>query len=302
MKTFAVYSKDKALLKAFEQKLIESGYDGYKEWNDTNRDDPKRCYISISGKYGYYNHDGNAEVVYNLPEGWNEAVEELRIFKPGKWVKINNLKSDNLTDEYKGRVGKIVSPDDVPRPSVHTVDIGSIHINVDEKEMTLATHDEIKDELIGRSGLNIGDRVKIPNRNEFKITHFKLVTNEKDGDQSEYVNDYFEEKGMHLAAGDSYRSCPVGLCVKVDESIAIETDDGPKHVEYTGSHFKVGCEEISLGFLTNLGAVASSCKLKDYSITIGATGSIISFSTPNGRMKKSITIETLRKILKKADQ
>jgi hypothetical protein len=301
MKTFAVYSKDKALLKAFEQKLIEAGYKSDEDWNYHHRERSDKTYLHLYDKYLYHNHGENVETVYTLPEEWNKAVEELSIFEPGKWIKIDNPKPDTLTAEYIGRVGKIISPDCVPRANVHTVDIGSIHINVDEVEMRLASNDEIKDELITRSGLKIGDRVNFEEKGTHTVRDFRLVTSEADMDQSEKCSKYFKKVGVHLAVIDKPYSYPAALCTKED-SLIIDTDDGEKKVKYTGSHIEVGCEEISLGFLTNLEAVASHCDSNEYYITINRDGSILEFDTPNGKIRKRVSIETLRKILKKADQ
>ncbi len=321
MKNFAVYSTDKALLKAFEQKLKEAGYESDEEQNYDAREYKSYLHTSHdesgSGLFAYYSHGDHTNHVYTLPEEWNEAVKNLKEYKENDWVWVYGPEKGGKGNGLNHPVNACrLIPLDKEPPSTS----GNLYENADwvaeayddgekyyqrikeEHIVGRIDHEKLKEILIDRSGLKIGGKVKFENKGTYTVQNFKLITRPDGIDQSHKCNQYFKEVGMHLAVRDAPFSYPADLCEKVDESFLIKTDQGELAVSYRQGSFKVGCEEISLGFLTNLVAVANRCDSEEYRITIDQDGSILEFDTLNGKIKKKVSIDTLRQILKKANQ
>lgn len=301
MKEFAVYSEDKALLRAFKEKLREKNFvSDYGEGDMLIIDYKNQLYFY---KYKVWNDEYKR---YTLPQQWNEAVKALEEltqpqFKVGDWVIVN--------EKHIGKVKYSVS-----RLNPNYVDVkfgeGSKSVATLKYNLRHATKEEIKEELIRRSGLKIGDEVRIDlskwpaseevsSDNSMRIESFKLVG------KSEYSSwlcqRYANKYGLCLAVKESSTEIPADNVKKVenDFDFEIETTEGTFKPKINDGQVKVGCVSWDKSNVNFLYAFALWCEEQGIFVSINNKGEITEFRTNSGDVKQKITSEQIGEIVQK---
>jgi hypothetical protein len=270
MENFAVYSKDKALLKAFEEKLKEKRIKRFDPWDENDND---MVYILISrNNYQYANHDGgeSAARIFDLPEQWNKAVSFFEDntkpeFKVNDWVVSG-----------EGEIVKITSLSYMGEDDLFGVESGSPLVAISPSKIKRhATKEEIYNHLISQTDLKVGDEV-IDEDGVKGIVEEISLHSERDGYSGVCLR-YFREHGDHLVvAFNGWYALPINYVQKVNSvSFIIKTDKNEYIPQIENGRVSVGCvKDVSEMDLRRIRKVNEFCQEKETNLLFKRDGDI----------------------------
>jgi hypothetical protein len=269
MKRFAVYSKDKTLLKAFEEKLKEKGI----KRNDSMDEDRKEMnFILIYSDmvYMYANHSGCGSVKqFVLPNNWNEVVSFLEDntkpeFKVNDWV---------VSDE--GEIVKITSLPYMREDNLFGVESGYPLVAISPSAIKRhATKKEIYNHLISQTDLKVGDEVIDEDGVKGIVKEISLHS-ERDGYSGVCLR-YFREHGDHLVVAFNMCALPISHVQKVNSvSFTIKTDKNEYIPQIENGRVSVGCvKDVSEMDLRRIRKVNEFCQEKETNLLFKRDGDI----------------------------
>jgi hypothetical protein len=271
MENFAVYSKDKALLKAFEEKLKEKRIKRFDRWDENDND---MVYILISrNNYQYANHDGgeSAARIFDLPEQWNKAVSYLEDntkpeFKVNDWVvwegmypTIGQIK-EKINNDGNSYILKNTANKELGYSTCH------------KDYLRHATKEEIYNHLISQTDLKVGDEIIDYDGVKGKIEEISLYS--KLSIRSNACMKHFRDCGDHLVVKFGGLMLPINYVRKVN-SFTIKTDRNEYTPQIENGEVSVGCvKNVSEIDLRRIRKVNEFCQEKEINLLFKPDGKI----------------------------